>query len=142
MDNTNNLLIADSLNHRIARVIVNRVNGYTLGNLYNVAGYPCTHCLKGSYGGDGQVATSSSVLLNNPQGVACDSAGNIFIADTSNHRIRMIRATTKIITTIAGNGQAGYGGDNGPSTSAILNSPLDVACDSKGNVYIADSNNK
>jgi len=141
MDNHNNLLVADSALNRIARIIIYPTAGYTLGNLYNVAGYNCMTCISRGYGGDGQVATSSSVKLANPQGVTCDSVGNIFIADTGNHRIRMVTFSTKIISTIAGNGNPGYGGDNGMATGSQLSNPLDVACDSQGNVYVADAGN-
>jgi len=91
------------------------------------------------YQGDGGVATAAE--LNQPRGVALDSAGNIYIADLNNNRIRKVAASTGIITTIAGNGTAGYSGDGGPATSAELNQPYGVAADAAGNIYIADSLN-
>ena len=76
-----------------------------------------------------------------PSGVAVDSNGNIYIADTNNNRIRKVNSTTGIITTIAGNGYAGYSGDGGLATNAQLNDPYGVAVDSNGNIYIADTTN-
>ena len=89
--------------------------------------------------GDGGPATSAEVNL--PQGVAVDSSGNLFIADTGNSEVREVSAATGTITTIAGNGVAGSLGNGGPATSAELNAPAGVAVDSSGNVFIADGNN-
>ena len=85
-------------------------------------------------------ARRPALNLSVPSGVAVDSAGNIFIADSRNNRIRKI-TPSGIITTVAGNGIAGYAGDGGPATNAQLNSPTSVAVDSADNLYIADSNN-
>jgi sugar lactone lactonase YvrE len=74
--------------------------------------------------------------------VAVDRAGNLYIADTSNHRIRRVDAVTGIITTIAGNGSSGFAGDNGSATAAMLNSPSSVAVDDAGILYIADAGNE
>jgi sugar lactone lactonase YvrE len=93
----------------------------------------------GGYGGDNGPATSAQ--LNFPYGVAVDNADNVYIADTKNNRIRKVGAVSGIITTIAGNGTAGYSGDNGPATSAEMNNPLALAIDAAGNLYIVDSNN-
>ena len=103
------------------------------------------------YSGDGGVA--SSALLQNPFGAAVDSAGNVYIADSGNHRIRVVNTGSSAITianvtiqpgniaTVAGNGTAGFSGDGSPATSAQLNNPSGVAVDSSGNIYIADLNN-
>jgi hypothetical protein len=92
------------------------------------------------YGGDSGPATSAE--LNNPYGLAIDTAGNLYIADPANNRVRKVALATGIITTIAGNGTAGYGGDNGPAASAELNLPAAVAVvDSSGDLYIADEGN-
>ena len=89
--------------------------------------------------GDGGPALISELYY--PTGVAVDLSGNIYIADNSNHRIRMINASTGNISTVAGNGTAGYSGDGGAATSATLYAPEGVAVDSSGNIYIADLGN-
>jgi trimeric autotransporter adhesin len=86
------------------------------------------------FGGDGGPAVSAQ--LNDPFGVAVDSAGALYIADWGNARIR--RVSNGVITTVAGSGAAGFSGDNGPATSAQLDGPASVAVDSTGNLYIAD----
>jgi sugar lactone lactonase YvrE len=87
--------------------------------------------------GDGGPATKAK--LNFPIGVAIDSAGNIYIADSRDNRIREVEAKTGIIVTVAGTGAAGFSGDGGPAIQAELNSPTGVAIDLAGNIYIADS---
>ena len=77
------------------------------------------------YSGDGAAATSAE--LNNPRGLAVDSAGNIYIADDINNVIRKVTASTGFISTVAGNGTAGYSGDGGLATSAELHTPYGVA---------------
>ena len=91
------------------------------------------------YSGDGGLAVNAE--LNYPYGVAVDSAGNVYIADTTNAVIRKVTAGTLDISTIAGNGTTGYSGDGGPATSASINLPTDLAVDAAGNLYIADRNN-
>ena len=94
----------------------------------------------GDYTGDGGFANAAR--LNNCSGVAFDGAGNVYIADRDNHVIRKV-SFLGIITTYAGNGTAGYSGDNSAATAAKLNQPYGVAVDATGNVYIADySNNR
>jgi len=88
--------------------------------------------------GDGGAATSA--YINGAMGIALDSAGNLYIADAANQRIRKVTAAGKI-STVAGNGTAGYAGDGGTATNAELNGPMGVAVDAAGNLYIADSNN-
>ena len=91
------------------------------------------------YGGDGGPAVAAQ--LYEPYGVALDGAGNLYIADTWNHRIRKVDADTGVITTVAGDGTFGFGGDGGPATAAQLDRPRGVALDGAGNLYIADSAN-
>jgi large repetitive protein len=91
------------------------------------------------YRGDGQPATASPIFL--PFGVAVDPAGNMFIADSSNNRIRRVDAASKLMSTAAGNGNAGNSGDGGPATMASLSLPTSVALDGAGNLYFADNNN-
>lgn len=93
------------------------------------------------YTGDGGRATSAT--LNLPFGVAVDAVkGVIYIADSNNNVIRMVKESTGVITTIAGNGMSGYTGDGGPAVSAALNQPFGVAIDAtSGTIYIADSFN-
>jgi Leucine-rich repeat (LRR) protein/PKD repeat protein len=95
----------------------------------------------GSQGDAGDGGPATAAQFNTPKGMLTDSVGNIYVADTQNHRIRKIDSQRNI-TTIAGNGNPGYSGDDGPATQAKLNSPMDVALDSTGQyLYIADRNN-
>ena len=94
---------------------------------------------RAGFSGDGGPAVNAQ--LNAPQGLALDSAGNLYIADSLNNRVRMVN-TTGVITTFAGNGTVnppGFWGDGGPATNASLHLPTGVAVDSAGNVYIADT---
>src|SRR5439155_24288865 len=89
-----------------------------------------------AWSGDGGPAASAS--LNNPYGIAADGAGNLFIADTLNSRIRRVDANTGIITTVAGTGTFASSGDAGPATAASIGSPYGVALDGSGHIFIAD----
>ncbi len=91
------------------------------------------------YSGDGGPATSAQ--LNGPQGLAFDSAGDMYIADTLNQVVRMVSAASGTITTVAGTGTPGLNGDYGPATQALLQLPTAVAVDASGNLYICDSAN-
>lgn len=126
VDVAGNLFIADSLNNRIRKVDIN-------GIITTVAG---TNTF--GYSGDGGLAVVAK--LRNPSAVTVDGFGNLFIADTDNNRIRKVGASG-IITTIAGNGTAGYAGDGGIATAASLNGPHGVALDGNGNCYISDTTN-
>lgn len=128
LDDVGNMIIADDLNNRIRKVDVNT------GVVTTIAGSG-----RSDFSGDGMLATIAS--LNSPQSVAIDINGNIFIADTSNNRVRKIDANTNIITTIAGNGVAAFDGDNGVASNASLDTPTSVAIDKQGNIFIADSGN-
>ena len=124
-DGAGNAYIADGLNHRIRRVD-------TAGTITTVAG----NGLAG-FAGDGGPATSAQ--LNTPHGVAVDGNGNIFIADSANHRIRRVDRSG-VITTVAGTGEPGSTGQDGPARTALLKFPKTVMV-SGGNLYIADSGN-
>jgi uncharacterized protein (TIGR03437 family) len=125
VDGAGNLFISDNLNQRIRAIsrdgIINTVAG---------TGYGQSCC----YSGDG--GPSGNAQLNAPWGVAVDSAGNVFIGDSGNGRVRKV-STEGIITTVAGGGNA-YPGDGGPATSAQLSSPGGLAMDGAGNLFIAD----
>ncbi len=127
-DGAGNLYIADTSNHRIRKVDA------STGNISTIAGTGT-----GGYGGDGGLATAAQ--LDNPYGVTPDASGNLHIADTLNHRIRKVDASTGNISTIAGTGTGGYGGDGGLATAAQLNYPSGAALDASGNLYIADTFN-
>ena len=96
--------------------------------------------IEGFAGDNGQAALA---VLNRPEGIAIDSSGNIFFADSNNNRTRKITISTGVITTVAGNGDkfSSSIGDNGPATSAHISKPQVVALDSSGNIYIADTTN-
>jgi streptogramin lyase len=128
VDGSGNVLIADTYNHRIRKV-----NAKT-GIITTVAG----NGFKG-FSGDGGPATSARVRY--PFSVYGDSAGNIYIADTYNYRIRKVNAKTGIITTVAGNGSAKFLGDGGLATEASIKKAYDLAVDREGNLYIVDTDN-
>jgi hypothetical protein len=94
----------------------------------------------GSSGSSGDGGPATDAEIGNPDGVAVDAAGNLYITDVLHERIRKVD-TQGIITTVAGNGSLGSGGDGGPATDAELNGPQEVAVDAAGNLYIADSYN-
>jgi trimeric autotransporter adhesin len=125
VDASGNIYIADRYDHRIRMVTK------STGIITTVAGDGID-----GYTGDGGLATSAG--LNYPSDVTVDASGNIYIADSFNHRIRMVTKSTGIITTVAGDGQYGYAGDGGLATSAVMNYPIDIAFDASGNIYIAD----
>jgi uncharacterized protein (TIGR03437 family) len=169
VDPSGNFYIADTVNNVVRKVGTNGVIANFAGN--------------GSVGSSGDGSAANSAQLNGPQGVAVDSAGNVYIADSMNNKVRKVDTNGNIstfassaqfntpfgvtvdstgnvyvaefvgnrvrkvtsdgatVTTIAGTGTAGYAGDGGPATSAMLNGPRGVAIDSVGNVYIADSAN-
>ena len=87
-----------------------------------------------------ETAASTQARLDNPMSIAVDSSGNLYIANPSANRVRKV-TPSGTIATVAGNGEAAYGGDNGPGPEAALNYPDAVAVDSAGNVYIADARN-
>ena len=122
------LYIADSDYHRIRKIDSNGIITTVVGNCASAS---CA----GSFSGDGGLASAAG--LNHPTGLAIDGSGNLFIADTGNNRIRKVDGNG-IITTVAGNGLAGFSGDGSAATSAELSSPSAVAVDATGNLYIND----
>jgi sugar lactone lactonase YvrE len=123
VDNSGNVYIADTGNNRVRRL--------SEGIITTLAGQQGA-----GYIGDGSAAATE---LNAPAGVATDTAGNLYIADTQNQRIRMISGGQ--ISTVAGTGTAGAAGDNGTSAVATLSAPMGIALDSAGNLYISDTGN-
>ncbi len=121
-----NLFIGDCYNSRIRKVSSSAIITTVAGN-----GSP-------GFSGDGRAATNASLFY--PEGVAIDTAGNVFIADSNNNRVRRVN-TAGTITTVVGDGAPGYSGDGGAATSASLNGPRGVAVDAAGNLVIADSSN-
>ncbi|MEO8027523.1 MAG: hypothetical protein ABI823_13670, partial [Bryobacteraceae bacterium] len=97
------------------------------------------HTLAGS-ASVGDNGPASSAVLTTIQGLALDSAGNLYLSDTDAHRVRRI-GTDGVIRTIAGTGAAGFSGDGGPADKAQLRNPYGLAFDWKGNFYIADLGN-
>jgi sugar lactone lactonase YvrE len=131
LDPAGNLYIADAFHN-----LVREVNAAS-STITVVAGGGTAAGTDGF--GDGGTATSA--FLSNPSGVALDSVGNLYIADTGYSLIRRVDMTTGIITAVAGNGSLGYSGDNGLATSATLAGPQGVTLDAANNIYVADFGN-
>jgi hypothetical protein len=126
MDTSGNIYIADASNDRIRKID-------SSGNISTVAGTGV-----GGFSGDTGPATSAQ--LDTPQGLKVNNAGEIFIADASNHRVRKV-GTSGNITTIAGTGTPGLSGDGGPGTSADLKYPVSIELGPSGGIYVADALN-
>jgi uncharacterized protein (TIGR03437 family) len=135
VDQAGNVYFADNLNNRIRKIATNGIITTIAGNGLSVNSTSSTAI------GDGGPATSA--ILNSPQGVYVDSAGNLYICDYGNNRLRKVD-TSGNITTVAGNGstslQLGSVGDGGPATAAAIG-PYSIAFDGSGNLYIADTQN-
>jgi len=157
IDNSGNLFIADSSNLRIREVscvsttisggACTASTGQTVGKIYTVAGTGSA-----GYNGDMQLATLANLYYG--YGVAVDAAGDLFIADYDDYRVREVPCdvstltctppsgdTAQYIYTVAGNGTYAFFGEGIPATGAILNAPIGTVSDSSGNIYIADTNN-
>lgn len=133
VDPHGNLYIADTGNHIVRFVSMDT------GIVTTVAGSAAVTIFDPSHLGDGGPATLAE--LDAPAALTLDSAGNLYIADSGDNRVREVSATTGIISTVAGTGVAGYAGDNILATQAQLNSPMGIAVDAAGNLYITDSAN-
>jgi uncharacterized protein (TIGR03437 family) len=125
-DSTGIIYFAEMHSNRVGKIGLD-------GKLVTVAG-------TGFPGYNGDRIQANTAQLRKPSGLALDSAGNLYIADQGNHRVRKV-APGGIITTIAGTGQADFSGDGGPANAAALNSPMDVKVDAHGTIYIADTLN-
>lgn len=139
VDSTGNLFVSDSGNERV-RVVNNQASAIVVGGTTIQPGTIAT-IAGGGNGGDGGPATKATLAL--PWDVTEDAAGNLYIVDQGNNRIRKVTNPTgsATISTVVGTGSTGYSGDGGLATAATLNGPSSIAFDSNGNMYIADSNN-
>lgn len=121
------VFIADRLNHRIRKIDVSGIVTTIAGN--------------GSAGYNGDNIAATGAQLNDPNGIALDAAGSVYVADRQNNRVRRID-TSGLITTVAGTGTNGFGGDGAAATAAMLNNPRGVAVDRDGIIFIADQGNQ
>ena len=126
VDRAGDIFIVDPGNNNVLKIAA------STGIITTVAGNGTR-----GFSGDGGAATSAE--LNQPQAVALDAAGNMYITDTINSRVRKVDATTGIITTVAGNGSVTSSGDGGPATNAGLVQPAGIALDSADNIFVTDS---
>jgi DNA-binding beta-propeller fold protein YncE len=122
------LYVTEVLNHRVLRVDLER------GELTTVAG-----CGRRGYSGDGGLAVEAA--LNEPYEVRFDRDGNMYLVEMQNHVVRRVDGDTKIVSTLAGTGRPGFGGDGGPATAAPLRQPHSIAVDRNGAIYVADIGN-
>ena len=127
VDRQGNLYIADTSNNRVRKVTPD-------GKIVTIAGIPGS----GGFSGDGGPATAAR--LSRPNCLTMDAQGVLYIVDSHNHRVRKVTPDGKI-STVAGNGSSGFGGDGGPATAASLSMPSGVAIDKQGAIYIGDTYN-
>ena len=127
VDGAGNVFIADTVNNRVRKLSA-------AGTITTIAG-------TGTGGSLGDGGPAVGAQLKGPSGIAVDDEGNVYVADTGNHRVRKID-TTGVITTLAGTGAAGFGGDGSPAASALLSGPVGVAVGPNGELYVADAGNQ
>src|SRR5262249_2758860 len=125
VDAQGNVYISDTGYHRIRRVTTDGKIAHFAGSATGVAG---------SLGDNGQ---ASQARFNRPTALTIDSQNNLYIADSGNHRVRVINLSTGIINTVAGSGAASFDGDGGAASSASLNNPTGIVVDAQGNLFIA-----
>ncbi len=128
-DRAQNLYFADARTH-----VVRRIDRATTA-IATVAG-------NGRQGYSGDLGLATLAAIDSPSGIALDSAGNLYLADTHNHRVRRVDAATGIITTATGSGQPGFSGDGTAAATASINLPRGLALDAAGNLFIVDSRNQ
>jgi sugar lactone lactonase YvrE len=126
-DSLGNVYVADATANEVRKFAPN-------GTITRVAG-------TGTAGSGGDGAAATAATLSGPSGVAVDAAGNVYIADTGNNKIRMVSAVSGFISTVAGTGTAGYTGDQGTPAAATLNAPTQLAWSPLGILYVADTGN-
>jgi sugar lactone lactonase YvrE len=122
------LYVTEVRNHRIRRLDL------TTGKLTTVAG-----CGRRGYSGDGGPAVDAE--LNEPYEVRFDTGGNLYFVEMKNHVVRRIDGKTRLISTVAGNGRQGFGGDGGPAIDALFSQPHSIALDGNRALYVADIGN-
>ena len=127
-DDRGNLYVCEREGNRIRKI------DHKAGIITTIAG-------TGAKGNSGDGGPAVEATFNGPKEIDVDTAGNIFVVDTENHAIRKIDARTGLVTTVAGDGRHGGGGDRGPATAASLDRPHGVVVDRFGAIYIADTNN-
>ncbi|MGO9340825.1 MAG: Ig-like domain repeat protein [Terracidiphilus sp.] len=142
-DGAGNLYIADSAHNKV-RMVCATGTVTIAGSTCPGAGIITTVAGTGNAGYTGDNGPAKNSTLSSPNGISIDGAGNLYIADTANNVVRMIAASTGIITTVAGDGTAGFGGDGHGATAAgsQLNVPVGVTVDAQGDLYIADLANQ
>jgi DNA-binding beta-propeller fold protein YncE len=128
IDGEGRVYLADTYNNRIRRM------DFAAGTVTTIAGNGMA-----GFGGDGGPATAAA--LNQPRDLELGPDGRLYIADTDNQRIRVVDLATGVISTIAGSGAAGFGGDGGPAGAASFSRPFGIAFDREGNMYVADTFN-